>query len=206
MKGQFLPKRVAALQERVCGVAAGWMHSLAVTKFGGLYSWGYSGEGQLGHGDTESQFLPKRVEALQERACSVAAGQMHSLAVTQSGALYSWGYGSFGQLGHGDKENQLLPKRVEGLQERVCSVAAGESHSLAVTQTSALYAWGGGVFGKLGHGDIDDQLLPTRVEALQGVCCVAAAERHTVAILENNTAHGWGIGHDETWPGPWARS
>ena len=86
--------------------------------------------------------LPKQVEALQERICSVAAGANHSLAVTQSGALYAWGEGGCGQLGHGNDEDQLLPKRVEGLQERVCSVAAGPNHSLAVTQSGALYSWG----------------------------------------------------------------
>ena len=50
-------------------------------------------------------------------------------------ALYSWG--SYGKLGHGDEEDQLLPKRVEAMQKRVCSVVADQHHSLAVTQSGA---------------------------------------------------------------------
>ena len=125
-------------------MTAGGNHSLAVTESGALYSWGRGGQGQLGHGDEQHQHLPKRVEALQERVCSVAAGDTHSLAVTASGVIYSWGGGSYGKLGHGDYKNQLRPKRVEALQERVCSVAACGAHSLAVVEKGALYSWGKG--------------------------------------------------------------
>ena len=51
----------------------------------------------------------------------MAAGKYHSLAIIESGAIYSWGEGEDGRLGHGDQQKQLLPKRVEALQERVCS-------------------------------------------------------------------------------------
>ena len=198
VQSQLLPKRVEAMQEHVCIVAAGEYHSLAITASGMLYSWGDDDHGKLGHGDRENQLLPKRVEALQERVCSAAAGCEHSLAVTQSGALYAWGYGGEGQLGHGDEEEQRLPKWVEGMQERVCSVAAGQLHSLALIETGALYSWGRGSCGKLGHGDEEDQRLPKRVEGLQGVCCITAGSEHTVAVAKDGTAHGWGIGEDET--------
>ena len=124
----------------------------------------------------------------------MAAGQGHSLAVTERGALYWWGYCIDSQLGHGDQEEQLLPKRVEALQERVCSVAAGQHYSLAITQSGALYSWGFGGNGQLGHGDDGHQLLPRQVAGLQGVCYVAAGAAHTVAIAKDGTAHGWGSG------------
>ena len=38
----------------------------------------------------------------------------HSIAITASGAVLSWGEGERGCLGHGeDLSNQLLPKKVE---------------------------------------------------------------------------------------------
>ena len=85
--------------------------------------------------------MPTLVAALLAvRVCSVAAGGEHSLAVTESGALYSWGGGGYGRLGHGHKQHQRLPKRVVALQERVCSVAAGQNHNLVVTESGALYS------------------------------------------------------------------
>ena len=50
----------------------------------------------------------------------VSAGEMHSACCTSDGDLYTWGEGFCGQLGHGDKRPQLLPKRVEGDLEYEC--------------------------------------------------------------------------------------
>ena len=69
--------------------------------------------------------------------------------------------------------------------------------SLAVTKSGALYVWGDGDGGKLGHGDEEDQLQPKRVEGLQGVCGIAAGSEHGVAVAKDGTAHGWGDGDDE---------
>lgn len=129
------------------------------------------------------------------------AGEAHSLAVTESGAVYSWGHGGFGRLGHGDTEAcetgvpQFLPKRVEALQERVSSVAASWRHSLAVTASGALYSWGCGNYGQLGHGDERNQRLPKRVEVLQErVRSVAAGTVHSLAISESGALYSWGLG------------
>ena len=199
---QCVPKRVDAMHERVSFVAAGsgdrpGGHSLAVARSGALYSWGFGEYGTLGHGDRQSCALPKRVEGLQELVCSVAASAKHNLAVTISGALYSWGDGGDGRLGHGDEEDQLLPRPVEAIQGPVRSVAAGyDCHSLAITSSGALYTWGAGAHGRLGHGDEEDRLLPKRMHGLQEerVCAVAAGEAFNVAVANNGRAWGWGCG------------
>ena len=72
---------------------------------------------------------------------SVAAGSSHSLALTAEGALFSFGRGDYGQLGHGDTANQQQPKRVVALaKERVVGVAAGSRHSLALTAEGSLFS------------------------------------------------------------------
>ena len=59
------------------------------------------------------------------------------------------------------------PKKVEFLAgQHVVAVSAGLAHSLAVTADGAVFAWGGGEDGCLGHGeDLSNQLLPKKVEA-----------------------------------------
>ena len=43
-----------------------------------------------------------------------SAGVARSLAITADGAVWSWGKGGTGDLGHGeDLSDQLLPKKVE---------------------------------------------------------------------------------------------
>ena len=68
--------------------------------------------GQLGHSDYHGQPQPKHIVTLKERVVAVSAGTEHSLALTASGAVWSWGSGHNGQLGHGDWETQLLPKNM----------------------------------------------------------------------------------------------
>jgi len=194
---QPMPKRVDALQG-VLDVAAGNRHSLAFTS-SALYSWGDGESGRLGHGDESGQLAPKRVEALQERACGVAAGTRHSLVVTSSGAVYSWGDGDSGCLGHGDESEQLVPKRVEALQERACGVAAGGSHSLILTCSGAVYSCGNNYTGALGHSDLETDylMLPTLIEGLdEKICAVTSGTAHVIATTSGGRAWGWGWGND----------
>ena len=43
------------------------------------------------------------------RVVAAAAGWHHSSAVTEDGALWTWGDGYYGQLGHGDAQRCLVP-------------------------------------------------------------------------------------------------
>ena len=85
--------------------------------------------------------------------------------MTDRGAVYSFGHGMHGQLGHGDTSDQPTPRLIDGLPERgrVVAVAAGAHHSLAVSDRGAIYSFGHGGHGQLGHGDRADQLLPQLV-------------------------------------------
>ena len=124
--------------------------------------------GRLGHGDQQGQPLPKKVEAFAgRRVVTVSAGGAYSLALTADGAVWSWGYGVWGRLGHGDQQQQQLPKKIEGFAgQRVVAVSAGEYHSLAITADGAVFTWGKGEDASLGHGeDLSNQLLPKKVEA-----------------------------------------
>ena len=166
---QRQPKKVQALAgQRVVAVAAGTFHNLALSAGGAIWSWGSGGQGRLGHGDQQTQLLPKKIEAFTgQRVVAVSAGVFHSIALTADGGVWSWGDGRHGRLGHGDEQDQLLPKKVEAFAgQRVVAVSAGPSHSLALTADGTVFAWGEGKDSCLGHGeDVSNQLLPKKVEA-----------------------------------------
>lgn len=79
--------------ESVSSISANRYHSLAVAGDGVVYSWGHGRGGRLGHGDETTQPLPVCIMTLrpQQRVIEVAAGLNHSLALTASGELFSWG-------------------------------------------------------------------------------------------------------------------
>ena len=180
-------------------MAASRYFSLALTADGAVWSWGGGGQGELGHGDEEDQWQPKKIETFAgQRVVTVSAGSFHSLAITADGAVWSWGDGADGKLGHGDQQDQLLPRKVELFAGRcVVAVSAGFSHSLAITADGAVWSWGDGGFGQLGHGEWQPhQLLPRKVEALAGqrVVAVSAGGGHSLALTADGAVCSWGYG------------
>ena len=146
----------------------------------------------------QGQLLPKKVEAFAgQRVLAVSAGAIHSLAITTDGAVRSWGSGGSGKLGHGDQQQQLLPKKIEALAGRgIVAVSAGLHHSLAITADSAVWSWGSGGCGRLGHGDEHDRLLPKQIEAFAGqrVVAVSAGAGHSLALAADGSVWSWGDG------------
>ena len=183
--------------------AAGLQHGLFIDGEGRLSSCGsapsYAPQGLLGHGEGVTRLnTPTRLPStLAERAVSVSAGEYHSIALTADGRVWSWGYGGFGCLGHGDEHDQLLPKKIETFAgRRVLAVSAGPCHSLALTADGAVWSWGYGGFGRLGHGDEHDQLLPKKIETFAGhrVIVVSAGEYHSFALTADGALWSWGNG------------
>lgn len=46
----------------------------------------------------------------------VAAGAEHTAAVTEDGELYGWGWGRYGNLGLGDRDDRLVPAKVSTVE------------------------------------------------------------------------------------------
>lgn len=146
----------------VAQLAAGEEHSLAVTLSGQLYAFGSNKYGQLGstvHNETEKATSTPTLVTLPGESgavVQVAAGANFSLAVTSSGQLYAFGSNRYGQLG--SKANAETEKAnptptlvtLPGQSGTVTQIAAGEGHSLAVTSSGQLYAFGSNNFGQLG--------------------------------------------------------
>ena len=76
--------------------------------------------------------------------------------------------GDFGKLGHGNNTMQKSPKQILGplAGKTVISISAGYRHSAAITEDGALYTWGEGDFGRLGHGDSQSRFIPTQVKVI----------------------------------------
>ena len=182
--------------------AGGCQHSVFIDGEGRLSSCGSEGgyPGLLGHGEGVTQLnTPIRLASPLdgERAVSVSAGAYHSFAITADGAVWSWGGGLFGKLGHGDEPNQWQPKKVEAFAgRRVVAVSAGITHSLAITPDGSAWSWGNGGQGQLGHGDALNQLLPKKIEAFAGqrFVAVAAGSNHSIATTADGAVFAWGQG------------
>jgi len=207
---RFVPSRIESLG-RIESIAAGPNSmSAAVDEGGRLFTWGHaiffapngqtkrSGLGYLYALDwqIESQLTPKWVEALsKDRIVGVALGYSFTLAVTDAGAVFSFGCSQRGALGHMSMENEVLPRRIETLAltgRRFVAVAAGYFHALALSEQGELYGWG--AKGANGHGR--EEPTPQRVTALIGqpVKHVGAGHHSSCALSEKGEVYTWGDG------------
>lgn len=116
-------------------IAVGRIHCLGLTDVGEALSFGCGEGGKLGHGDTCRRREPKIIDSL-HGVCAVAisAGGDHSVVLTDTGEVFTFGCGKGGKLGHGDELNQHTPKRVEALRG-VCvtAIATDNDRTLVLT-------------------------------------------------------------------------
>ena len=60
----------------------------------------------------------------------VACGWRHTITVSESGTMYTYGWSKYGQLGHGDFEDHLVPHKLESLKDSTISQVKAHSHIL----------------------------------------------------------------------------
>ncbi|XP_049884481.1 probable E3 ubiquitin-protein ligase HERC2 isoform X2 [Pectinophora gossypiella] len=179
---------------------SGGKHCLALSADGEVYSWGEGEDGKLGHGNRVSYDRPKLITALSGlEVVQIACGGAHSACLTARGRIYTWGKGRYGRLGHGDSEDQLVPKMVEALTSyRVIDVAcgSGDAQTLCITDDDNVWSWGDGDYGKLGRGGSEGCKMPMRIDCLKGlrVTKVECGSQFSVALCQCGSVYTWGKG------------
>ena len=182
----------------VCGAN----HSLALDQWGSVFSFGSDASGQLGHNQGSNMLrVPRLVKTLATmKVVAVAAGQYHSAALTAGGQLYTWGNNTRGQLGLGRTSDMVFsPSLVESLAGvPLAGLCCGGNHTLAVSRSGAVFAWGSNSHGQLGLGDTTDRVWPVQVSTLRSLRVlpggVRAGLEHTLALTEEGGVFSWGSG------------
>jgi alpha-tubulin suppressor-like RCC1 family protein len=188
----------------VSQISAGSFDSLALTSTGQLYAFGLNEYGQLGsttnNATTNANPTPTLVTlpGATGPASEISAGASHSLAVTSTGQLYAFGLNEYGQLGStsGNATTNANPTptlvTLPGATGPASEISAGVSHSLAVTSTGQLYAFGLNEYGQLGsttnNGNEDANPTPTPVALPAGTVIETVAQGSAEQTLALTTA------------------
>lgn len=178
--------------------------------------------GQLGIGSqSQTALTPTRVLHKGKPIVKVACGAEFSMIVDCAGSLYSFGFPQYGQLGHNTEAkyfasgNKLAyrceysPRKVMFFIEKsreghvipvenvsIVDVACGINHTVAIDSRMRAFSWGFGGYGRLGHTEAKDELIPRLIktfdQANRGVKQIFCGGTFAVAIDQNNLLYFWG--------------
>ncbi|KAL8518818.1 hypothetical protein ACS0TY_009970 [Phlomoides rotata] len=187
----------------ITSLSCGGAHVIAVAPGGRVLTWGRGSSGQLGHGEMVNSSQPKIVEGFEGVVIThVSAGWNHSGFVTEDGAIFTCGDGSFGQLGHGDNNSLSYPLEVSFFASKpVERVACGMRHSLVLLRGNVenqVYAFGSGKRGQLGisMAKVKPTSLPQITMGLGNlnIIHITANGDHSSALSGDGSLYMWGRG------------
>jgi len=119
------------------------------------------------------------------------AGGYAAYHLDEIGDLWSWGDGSFGQLGNGQVSDQSLPGLIYGISD-VLDAKAGQYHASALKNDSTVWAWGKNNLNQLGDGSTVMRTYPVQVQGLAQIRRLGIGYDHSFAVKSDGTLWSWG--------------
>lgn len=152
----------------IIDVACGLGHSLALDDDGRVWAWGWNKTKQLGDvvedfkstAPIELSFEDEESEPNEKvKIIAIAAGSLHSVALDDTGHVWTWGDHTYGQLGYvtSDPQAPAKPRRAkknpDDMLDNIVLIDAGGFFTLAMDGYGVLWAWGDNSEGQLGLKD-----------------------------------------------------
>jgi alpha-tubulin suppressor-like RCC1 family protein len=172
-------------------IAAGPADSAAIVG-GQLYAWGMNTYHQVGDGTTTMRKTPVPVQGTSGVFIAVAQGGDHTLALTNTGVVWSWGLNGFGELGRTGGPD---PAPISGLPG-IVKIATYGSVSMALDSTGHIWTWGWNYRGQLGRSCSSSPCWYDSTPGMiagSGYKAVAVGEFHALAIKSDDTVVAWGL-------------
>ena len=146
-------------------------HCMGLDEDGQVWTWGYNGYGQLGHGDTSNRNRPTQINQSNFNNRKIVDiycwGNSYgwSMAIDDTGVLYAWGRNNYGQLGDGTTSQRNSPVEVssvnwanEGGIVKIHGTSANDYHSVGVlTGNGNLFVGGYNGYGILDQSNNNNQ-------------------------------------------------
>ncbi|KAJ4459922.1 putative 60S ribosomal protein L23 [Paratrimastix pyriformis] len=153
------------------------------------YTWGLNSRHSLGLGASSAPkiFVPAKVTGLAARAgpyVDVSTGGFFSMALSQSGQIWSWGSGKCGRLGTGNEDDTVVPVQIRGFgTSHPVQISCGDWHAGCVCDDGKAFVWG----YNCAVGCSANSLVPRQVDLPEGVRAlqISCGERCTGIVTSD---------------------
>eukprot|EP01129_Flabellula_baltica_P003006 TRINITY_DN12870_c0_g1_i1.p1 TRINITY_DN12870_c0_g1~~TRINITY_DN12870_c0_g1_i1.p1 ORF type:complete len:1280 (+),score=255.98 TRINITY_DN12870_c0_g1_i1:118-3957(+) len=155
----YNPTRIDFNEGTVLKISPGLHHTLFLVQRNNrffVYSCGEGQQGQLGYATDDTVIYPREIHFFGNNIVDISTGVDHSIALSDTGTVFTWGRNNFGQLGKaGDPivEPQVIPL------PPALQISSGNYHSSAVC-LEGIWTWGKGKFGQLGDEECRNSSVP----------------------------------------------
>ncbi|XP_065152323.1 probable E3 ubiquitin-protein ligase HERC4 isoform X1 [Paramisgurnus dabryanus] len=175
--------------QRVVYICCGEDHTAALTKEGGVFTFGAGGYGQLGHNSTNHEVNPRKVfELMGNVVTQIACGRQHTLAfIPSSGKIDSFGLGGNGQLGTRSTCNRISPAPVKGCWRAHSDPVPMEVETEQSFCVKRIYAGGDQSFAHYTLPQDNEPPVDVRVTSTGGQICTITAD-----LIQKWLSHGHG--------------
>ena len=213
--GDSLPAIDLGSGRTATAITAGNQHTCAILDNASIKCWGANASGKLGIGDAnnrgdESSEMGDTLPAVDlgsgRTAKVIVAGGSHTCTILDDSSIKCWGENDQGQLGLGNTTDSLNASVVDmGSGITAKAITAGESHTCAILNNSAIKCWGRANEGQMGLfkwniniGSGSNQMGTTGQDDLTKIgtgrtaVAIAAGKNHNCAILDNSSIKCWG--------------
>lgn len=176
-------------------VALGESHSCALlARSGQVWCWGSNEFDQLGsraRGPMTNMTTAKSVEAV-DGVTQLVSGANHLCVLRASNQVWCWGDNQLGQLAIGDVQSANLAVRVAGLPSDVVMLAAGATHTCALTATGEVWCWGDNQAGQI--DDSGDRVVfePRLRDQIPVASQIQSTNTQTCALVDGGMVWCWG--------------
>ena len=156
---------------------------------GTLWSWGYNGNGKLGHNNQTKYSSPTQIPGT--NWSKISPGHSHFHGIKTDGTLWAVGEADYGQLGDNTNVNKSSPVQIPGTNWS--DISCGQQASYAKKTDGTFWTWGDNIeVGNLGLNDNIKRSSPTQIPGTTWKVGQGGGRGIVAVVKTDGTLWAWG--------------